>query len=215
MTAAAAPCERPPPGSDQPPAVLDRPAAVPEIHRLAMRETAVIAVDVAPTRSGRGRRGDRGGRGGDARAGVDLAGRRSRATSRSSRGSAPRSGSRSCGRRRTSGACSRAAARRTRGVDRPHRPVRHARALVRPDAPLARRARPPARRSDVGGLLERPRRGAGPGDLAHGDLRADRASPRGRTATGREASRVAQTGAAIARRRRRRPRGRAGGRSPA
>ena len=35
------------PVSDQPPAAPDRPPAVPEIHRLAMRETAVIAVDVA------------------------------------------------------------------------------------------------------------------------------------------------------------------------
>jgi effector-binding domain-containing protein len=36
------------PVSDQPPAVFDRQGAVPEIHRLAMRETAVIALDVAP-----------------------------------------------------------------------------------------------------------------------------------------------------------------------
>jgi len=36
------------PASDAPQAVFDRPHAVPEIHRLALRETAVIAVDVAP-----------------------------------------------------------------------------------------------------------------------------------------------------------------------
>lgn len=35
------------PVSDQPQVVFDRPHAVPEIHRLAMRETAVITVDVA------------------------------------------------------------------------------------------------------------------------------------------------------------------------
>lgn len=34
------------PVTDQPQAVYDRPHAVPEIHRLPMRETAVIAVDV-------------------------------------------------------------------------------------------------------------------------------------------------------------------------
>jgi effector-binding domain-containing protein len=36
------------PLSDQPQAVFDRPHAVPEIHRLALRETAVVTVDVGP-----------------------------------------------------------------------------------------------------------------------------------------------------------------------
>ena len=48
---------------------------------------------------------------------------------------------------------------------------------VRPDAPLARRAGPAAVRPDLGGLLERPRGGARPGDLEDGDLRADRVAP--------------------------------------
>jgi effector-binding domain-containing protein len=36
------------PVSHDPGAVFDRPAGTPEIHRLVMRETAVIAVDVTP-----------------------------------------------------------------------------------------------------------------------------------------------------------------------
>ena len=169
------------PVSDQPPAASDRPPAVPEIHRLAMRETAVIAVDVAqdelPDAIGAAI--------GEVEAamreaGVGLGGppfARYLAFEPRIRAEigfpvqrpAPHVGRVFPGRLPGGRVASIVHIGPYDGLEQ----------HVRPDAPLARRAGPRAQRADLGGLLERPRDGARPGDLADGDLRADRVAPGG------------------------------------